>query len=311
MPTEDLTWLPPLPPAVRKGAVTIGNFDGVHRGHSAILKELIESAKAVQGPAVVMTFDPHPLQVLRPEKCLPNLSTAADRTAHLKASGVDEVVVIPANRALLRLTARAFFDEVIRAGLAPRALVEGPDFGFGHNREGNVHLLQRWCEDTGIGLKIVPPLVLDGLPISSSRIRSALLAGDVKEAARLLGRCYRIRGIVGTGQQRGKKLGFPTANLERITTLIPGDGVYAVRVNFDSGTWAGAANIGPNPTFGENARKVEVHLIGFDGELYERELAIEFVDRLRNTQPFAGVAELVDQLHKDIAAAKEIARIFP
>jgi riboflavin kinase/FMN adenylyltransferase len=311
MPTEDLTWLPPLPPAVRKGAVTIGNFDGVHRGHSAILSELIESAKAVHGPAVVMTFDPHPLQVLRPEKCLPNLTTTADRTAQLKASGVDEVVVIPASRALLRLTARAFFDDVIRAGLAPRALVEGPDFGFGHNREGNVRLLQQWCEETGIGMKIVPPLVLDGLPISSSRIRSALLAGDVKEAARLLGRSYRLRGIVGTGQQRGKKLGFPTANLERITTLIPGDGVYAVRVNLNSWTWPGAANIGPNPTFGENARKVEVHLIGFHGELYGRELAIEFVDRLRNTRPFAGVAELVDQLHKDIAAAKEIARIFP
>jgi riboflavin kinase/FMN adenylyltransferase len=309
MPTEDLTWLPPLPPAVRKGAVTIGNFDGVHRGHSAILKELVESANTVHGPAVVMTFDPHPLQVLRPEKCLPNLSTTADRTALLMASGVDEVVVIPANRALLRLAARAFFDDVIRAGLAPRALVEGPDFGFGHNREGNVGLLQQWCEETGIGLKIVPPLELDGLPISSSRIRSALLAGDVKEAARLLGRCYRLHGIVGTGQQRGKKLGFPTANLEQITTLIPGDGVYAVRVQHDSGAWPGAANIGPNPTFGENARKVEVHLIGFHGDLYGRELAVDFVDRLRNTQPFAGVADLVDQLHKDIAAAKMIARV--
>jgi riboflavin kinase/FMN adenylyltransferase len=136
-----------------------------------------------------------------------------------------------------------------------------------------------------------------------------LLAGDVKEAARLLGRCYRLHGIVGTGQQRGKKLGFPTANLEQITTLIPGDGVYAVRVQHDSGAWPGAANIGPNPTFGENARKVEVHLIGFHGDLYGRELAVDFVDRLRNTQPFAGVADLVDQLHKDIAAAKMIARV--
>ncbi|MFL5245198.1 MAG: bifunctional riboflavin kinase/FAD synthetase [Gemmataceae bacterium] len=306
MPTEDLTWLPPVSPAVRKGAVTIGNFDGVHLGHSAILNELIQSAKAAHGSAVVMTFDPHPLQVLRPEKCLPNLSTTADRTALLRASGVDEVVVIPASRALLRLTARAFFDDVIRNWLAPRALVEGPDFGFGHNREGNVGLLEQWCKEIGIGLKIVPPLVLDGLPISSSRIRSALLAGDVKEAARLLGRCYQLRGIVATGQQRGNKLGFPTANLEKIPTLIPGNGVYAVWVQLESRRWPGAANIGPNPTFGENARKVEVHLIGFHGEIYRRELAVDFVDRLRDTRPFSSANELIDQLHSDVAQAKEM-----
>jgi riboflavin kinase/FMN adenylyltransferase len=156
-------------------------------------------------------------------------------------------------------------------------------------------------------MTVVPPFRQNGVMVSSSRVRDALDRGDVRAAAELLGRCYRLQGVVGKGQQRGAKLGFPTANLEQITTVIPGDGVYAVRVGVpDGNTWPGAANVGPNPTFGEQTRKVEVHLIGFQGNLYGQELDVEFVARLRDTQPFPDVGALVEQLRRDVEQAREL-----
>ncbi|HEV3237885.1 MAG TPA: bifunctional riboflavin kinase/FAD synthetase [Gemmataceae bacterium] len=306
MPTLPHSWLPSLPPSVRHGALTIGNFDGVHRGHAAILAELKASAKNVGGPAVVMTFDPHPLQILQPDKFLPVLTTTPDRVELLKAAGADHVVVLPVTRELLQLTARSFFDDIIRGQFQPRSLIEGPDFAFGYRREGNVGLLWKWCGEADIRFAVVETFQLDGQPVSSSRVRDALLKGDVKRATRLLGREYRLQGVVSAGQRRGNQLGFPTANLEQIATVVPGDGVYAVRVKSAGTIWPGAANIGPNPTFGENARKVEVHLIGFHGTLYGESLKVDFVERLRDTRPFNGVTELIDQLHKDVAAAQTI-----
>jgi riboflavin kinase/FMN adenylyltransferase len=297
-----------LPVAVRHGALTIGNFDGVHRGHAAILAELKASAERVSGPAVVMTFDPHPLQILQPDKFLPVLTTTEDRVELLKAAGADQVAVVPASRELLQLTARSFFEEVILGQFHPRSLIEGPDFRFGYQREGNVALLRKWCDESDIEFAVLDTFQFDGQPVSSSRARDALLKGDVKRAARLLGREYCLEGIVGTGQRRGNELGFPTANLEQIATVIPGDGVYAVRVETGDATWPGAANIGPNPTFGEEARKVEVHLIGFHGHLYGESLKVDFVERIRDTRPFSGVPELVGQLHKDVTAAQSILR---
>jgi riboflavin kinase / FMN adenylyltransferase len=308
MPIEEFSWLPSIPATCRKGALTIGNFDGVHLGHVALLKELRKTAQAIKGPAVVVTFDPHPLQILRPDKCLPLLTTVEDRLALLKAGGADQIVVLPATRELLHLTAREFFDKVILDKFAPCALVEGPNFGFGRNREGNVELLKGWGHGADIRLEILSTMQVNGLAASSSGVRNSLVKGAVGEASLMLGRPYRLRGMVGPGEKRGQKLGFPTANLERITTLIPGDGVYAVRVETGSGTWPGAANVGPNPTFGEQARKVEVHLIGFQGDLYGRTLAVDFVDRLRDTCTFADVDELVAQLRKDIDQAQTLLR---
>src|SRR5262249_40412717 len=161
------------------------------------------------------------------------------------------------------------------------ALVEGTNFGFGRHREGNVDTLRSLCRQAGIDLHIVPPLTTpDGVAVSSSRVRSALVQGQVREATALLARPYRVRGRVGLGQQRGRTLGYPTANLEQVETLIPRDGVYAVRVHRNGGSWPGAANLGPNPTFGEQARKVEVHLLDFHGELYGQILAMDFLERL-------------------------------
>jgi riboflavin kinase/FMN adenylyltransferase len=185
--------------------------------------------------------------------------------------------------------------------------VEGPNFGFGHNRAGDARTLTDLSHSAGIDAPvIVPPQMMDGKPVSSSRVRSALMAGDVREAARYLGRNYRLHGTVGSGQRRGQSLGFPTANLHQSPTLVPGDGVYAVGVSYSGRTWAGAANVGPNPTFGEQTRKVEVHLIDFQGDLYGKALTVDFVERLRATQPFPGKNELMAQLQKDIATARKL-----
>lgn len=311
MATLTVSWNEPLPPSVRDGAVSIGNFDGVHRGHVALVAELRRQAGAAKGPAVAVTFDPPPLRLLRPELYHPALTTIADRAGQLEANGADHVLVLRTTSELLQLTADQFFNDVVRGGLAARAMVEGPNFGFGHNREGDVNRLAEMCRHDGLNLAIVPPLEWNGVIVSSSRVRTALLRGDVREAADMLGRPYHLRGTVGTGQRRGHTLGFPTANLERVHTLIPGDGVYAVRVPYRQTIWPGAANVGPNPTFGEQVRKIEVHLIGFDGNLVGQELAVDFVERLRDTRPFAGVGQLVEQLKLDVARASACAGSHP
>jgi riboflavin kinase/FMN adenylyltransferase len=307
MAIHTIHWDEPLGEECRGGAVTVGNFDGVHRGHQALLAEVCRQADAVGGPAVVLTFDPHPLQLLRPQQFQPMLTTLADRTALLEAHGATHVVVLRTTPELLHLSARAFFDEVVHGRLAARTVVPGFNFGFGRNREGTVETLGAFCRESGLGFVLVPPLEMDGRPVSTSRVKGELERGAVRQAAVLLGRPYRLRGVVGTGRRRGQTLGFPTANLEQVETLVPGDGVYAVRVCADGGVWPGAANVGPNPTFGEQARKLEVHLIGFNGDLYGRRLAVDFVERLRDTRPFANVEELVRQLRADVESARRLA----
>jgi riboflavin kinase/FMN adenylyltransferase len=307
MATTPLTWDQACPSACRGGAVTIGNFDGVHRGHAALLEELGRQAESVGGPAVVVTFDPPPLQLLRPSQFQPVLTTMTDRGALLAEHGADQVLVLRTTFELLNLSAQRFFQEVVQERLAARSMVEGFNFGFGHKREGNVHTLRTLCQAGGLSLVVVPPLERNGAIVSSSRVRTALLQGDVRGAADLLGRPYRLRGTVRTGQQRGQQLGFPTANLERVETLVPADGVYAVRVRHAGAVWPGAANIGPNPTFGEQARKIEVHLIGFQGNLVGQTLAMDLIERLRDTRPFAGVTQLVDQLRLDVERARRLA----
>ncbi len=307
MATVTLDWQQLPPEDARHGALSIGNFDGVHRGHAALVAELRRMAAHVRGPAVVLTFDPHPLQLLRPDGFQPVLTTLADRARLLQGCGADHVIILRTTPELLQLNAEDFFNRVIRTSLDARAVVEGPNFGFGHNREGTVETLAQLCHRAGIGFSVVPVLEDAGQIVSSSRVRAALLAGDVRRAARKLGRFYQLHGTVGAGQRRGRTIGFPTANIEQPATLVPADGVYAVRVHLASGeVYPGAANVGPNPTFGENARKVEVHLIGFDGDLYNQPLTVEFMDRLRDTRPFAGVTELVDQLRRDVEQALEI-----
>jgi riboflavin kinase/FMN adenylyltransferase len=293
----------PMPNAVRGGALTLGNFDGVHLGHQALLAEAIRQAR----PAVAVTFDPHPIQILRPNLVQPFLSTLADRTALLQAYGVDHVLVLQTSPTLLQLGAREFFEHIIVAGLQARALVEGHSFGFGRNREGTIDVLKQLCAERNVTLTLIPPREVSGQRISSSRVRGELMAGRADIARQMLGRPYRITGVVGTGQKRGANLGFPTANLEQVATLVAGDGVYAARGIVNGTAWPAAVNIGPNPTFGENARKVEAHLIGLAGQLYGKSLSIDFFKKIRDTKPFGSVPELIAQINADIEEVKKIA----
>jgi riboflavin kinase/FMN adenylyltransferase len=298
-------------PARARGAfVTVGNFDGVHRGHQALLSRLRARADAAGAPALAITFDPHPAMLLRPDEAPVPLVWPEREVALLLEAGATEVGVFRTGPWLLGLSAREFFDRVIREQIGARGLVEGPNFAFGHDRRGTVEILRGWCADAGIPFEVVEGTRIDGELVSSSRIRRALVAGAVEEATRLMGRPHRIRGDVGRGAGRGAGLGFPTANLVAIDTLIPADGVYAARAFVDGRepSFPAACNIGPNPTFGEQARKVEAHLIGFSGDLYHRRVELDFLERLRDTRRFSGVEELLRQVREDLEATRDVCR---
>lgn len=287
--------------------MAIGNFDGVHLGHRRIAERLLERAREVGGPAVVFTFDPHPVRLLRPSESPPPLTWTERKAQLLKEIGVDWVVAYPTDQRLLQLTAQQFFDQIVVDAVGARAMVEGPNFYFGHNREGTIERLGQMTERAGMTLDIVRPVELDGQLVSSSLIRRLIGEGEVAAAATMLTQPYRIRGMVTHGAGRGSHIGFPTANLEAIDTLLPAVGVYAGRVPL-AGKFASAAiNIGPNPTFGEHAFKVEVHLIDREESLYGEPLEVEFLSKLRDVRAFASKEELIAQLREDVSRAREIA----
>jgi riboflavin kinase/FMN adenylyltransferase len=288
------------------GAVTIGNFDGVHRGHCALIEQLRSAAQDVGGPAVVLTFSPHPIEILRPGRLPPPLTTLERKLGLLEEAGVDACITYPTTRELLNLTPQEFFHSVIDQQVAARAIVEGPNFYFGRDRTGDVQLLDAMCRHAGIRLTIVEPNLNDGDYISSSRIRQAVMAGDVGAASDMLGRDYQVRGVVVEGARRGTTIGFPTANLEQMATLVPSPGVYAGSATSDGQRYAAAIHIGPNPTFDEPQRKLEVHLLDYSGNLYNKELVVEFSKQLRKVISFGSVDELVAQLKQDVASAQNI-----
>jgi len=218
-----------IPESIRGGAITIGNFDGVHRGHGVIIDQLKQFASELNGPAIVFTFDPHPVRILRPEQTPPPLTWTNRKADLLSELGVDAVVAYPTDQALLQLTYREFFEQIVIGKLGAKAMVEGPNFFFGKGREGNVERLSEICEEHAVKLKIVEPKVDSDQLISSSRIRDLIRQGDVDAAREMLTRPYRIRGMVTHGAARGATIGFPTANLDAIDTLIPAMGVYAGR----------------------------------------------------------------------------------
>ena len=292
---------------LRSGAVAIGNFDGVHRGHARIVGRLVAWAERVGGPAVVFTFDPHPVRILRPAEA-PLPLTWTERKAELLAElGVDAMIAYPTDEALLALTAREFFDEIICRRLGAKALVEGPNFRFGRDRGGDIERLRQFVADAGIELEVVEPLMFDGQYVSSSRVRQLLSEGRVDEACGLLTRPYRIRGMVTHGASRGAKIGFPTANVNAADTLLPAPGVYAGMARVDGRPYAAAVNLGPNPTFGESVLKLEVHLIDFQGALYGEPLEVDFLKRLRDVVRFESVEELKAQLGRDVESARRAA----
>jgi riboflavin kinase/FMN adenylyltransferase len=297
-------------PAGSRGAyVTIGNFDGVHRGHQSLLTRLRAKADLACVPALAITFDPHPVALLRPDKAPVPLVWPEREIALLEEAGATEVGVFRTGPWLLELSAREFFDKVIVGQLAARGIVEGPNFAFGHDRRGDVKTLRTWCDQVGIDYETVEATVIENRLVSSSLIRQCLSEGRVEEAGRLLGRPHRIRGKVAHGAGRGAGLGFPTVNLEGIGTLIPLEGVYAglAWVDGQGPAWPAACNLGANPTFGETTRKVEAHLIGFSDNLYGKSVELDFLVRLRGTQKFSGLDDLVRQVRADIEQTQRIA----
>ncbi len=298
----------PVPaPASFGGVLTVGNFDGVHLGHQRMIRQLVDLARELGTRAIAVTFDPPPLAILAPDRVPPQLTTLSQKVELIRGLGVDEVIVYPASRELLALTAEQFFENVLVRQLGCMGLVEGPNFRFGRGRAGDVALLRELCSPRLIPLTIVEACEQAGAMVSSSEVRNALGRGDVAGARRLLGRAYSITGTVVHGAERGRQLGFPTANLDGIETLLPPLGVYAGRANVEGVRYPVALNIGPNPTFGEDRLKVEAHLVGFSGNLYEQMLSIEFLDRLRGVVKFSGVDALRTQLQTDIALAVDLA----
>ena len=249
-----------------------------------------------------MTFDPLPAQVLRSEPGIRPLSTLEQKTELLAESGIDAMIVCPTNRVFLARTAEDFFAHVIRETLETQVIVEGSNFNFGHNRSGTPEKLKAWCRDAGMTFEAVETIAHHGEPVSSSRIRALLGEGNIALANELLSRPYRLTGTVVAGEQRGRTLGFPTANLAEVETIVPKPGLYAATLRHNNNLrYAAAVHIGNNPTFGQTPFKIEVFLLDFEGDLYGQTLRVDFVRYLRNAVQFATVEELVGQMHRDIA----------
>ncbi len=289
------------------GAISIGNFDGVHRGHAALINQLCDLATDLNCPSVVVTFDPSPASILRPNAAPPPLTWIQRRVELLQRCGVDHVVVCKTDSDLLKKSAREFFDDILIHALGARGIVEGPNFYFGRDRAGDVKLLAQLCKDQRISFRVADAMVIDGEVISSTRTRELIERGDIAEANRLLTAPYRLRGTVVAGASRGRTLGFPTANLSAIDTLVPAPGVYACRVRGPiTPPHPAAVHVGPNPTFEDQQSKLEIHLIDFSGDLYGQTLEVEWIGRVRDVISFGSSSELRSQLDSDIETSRRM-----
>ena len=297
----------PAQPLDRPAFLTIGNFDGVHRGHQRLVGEMVEAAHAAGCRAGLLTFDPHPLAVLRPDLTLPYLTAPEERAELLAALGLDFVLILPFNRTAAALSAADFMQQLVtRVPLC--ALWIGPDFALGRGREGNAARLGELGRDLGYDLRVTPAYDWHGEPVRSSRIRSLLVnEGAVEQAAELLGRPYEVWGEVVHGAERGRGLGFPTANLALPPgRLVPAYGIYACWAWRGETGYPAAVNVGVRPSFDNGHPSVEAFLLDFDGDLYGETLGLSFIQRLRGEQRFADIHALIDQMRRDVAGTRQI-----
>jgi riboflavin kinase/FMN adenylyltransferase len=286
--------------------VTVGVFDGVHVGHQLILRDLVTHARKGGLLPSVVTFDPHPLRFLAAERAPLMLTSVEQRIEQFRALGVEVngVLHFPDIR---DLTAEEFANRVLAQALQAKRVVVGADFRFGRDRGGDADLLRRVAEEEGFDVSVVDMYDHDQSVVSSTRVRALLVEGNVEEAARLLGRPYELTGFVERGDNRGHLIGFPTANLSvAVDRLVPANGVYASRAEWDGQERAAVVNVGTRPTFAGQDRRVEAHIFDFEGDLYDRELAVRFVSRIRDERAFSGIDELRSQIGADAAAARAI-----
>jgi len=282
---------------------TIGNFDGVHLGHQAILVSVTAAAKARSAPSLVITFDPHPLAVVSPGRRPKLLQTRRQKLETLESSGVDGVLILPFDRALASLDGEAFFGGYLAERLCFASVHVGRNFRFGRARGGDLHMLEAIGRSRGFTVVGVPHVEVDGEVVSSSAIRAAVEAGEVERARAMLGRPYSITGLVVRGDGRGRLLEFPTANLAVDNELLPRRGVYVTETSAFATRFPSITNVGVRPTFGGSSLIVETHLLDVDEDLYDERLEVRFLARLRDEQKFGAVAELADQIARDRAAA--------
>ena len=296
------------PSLVAPGSVvTVGTFDGVHRGHQDVLSRVVERARASGFPAVLVTFEPHPAEVLKPERAPLLLSPGDEKLELLAESGLDYAAVLPFTRALASLSAEEFVERVLVPRYRMRELVIGYDHGFGRDRAGSVDVLQRLGQARGFPVEVVPPLRLDdGETVSSTKVRAAVAAGELERVAVALGRRYSVSGTVARGERRGRLLGFPTINVALASPrkLLPPAGVYAVRAQTPHGEFGGMMNLGPRPTFGDEALSLEAHLFGASGDFYDARVRVDVVARLRDTRRFESAEALAFQLSEDAGQAQ-------
>lgn len=282
--------------------IGLGNFDGVHIGHQKLIFELVDLAQEIQGTAAVFTFHPHPLAVLTPESCPPQLLSQQAKQKFIAKLGVQALLQVPFDLKLASLAPETFVDDILIGGLKVRGLVVGYNYTFGHGGRGTPALLEKLSAAYGYQLKVLPPVMVEGQAVSSTLIRNLLIEGKVSQAAKYLGYYPFTEGIVVAGKKRGgRTLGFPTANLELDhNILVPANGVYSAKVHLDQDIYMGVANIGVKPTFQDKRRNIEVHLLDFCQDLYGKNIKVSFTSRLRGEKRFATPADLIKQIQRDI-----------
>ena len=294
----------------KRSVITIGNFDGVHLGHQALIHEVIDKADSVSGTSVAITFEPHPIRVLNGSNHPPLITILEQKIELIERMDLDVLIVIPFTREFASLSPREFVEDILIRKLGMTAIVVGKDYSFGRNREGTVGLLKTFAELFDFELVIADWIGENRAPdgrISSTRIRNLVVDGEVDKAQPLLGRYYQVRGTVATGRDRGGKLlGFPTANINLQDELCPKTGVYAVTVECRSAIYDGVANIGYSPTFDDHIFTVEVHILDFNRNIYGDNIRVNFIKRIRDELKFSSVAELAEQIKEDVIEARGI-----
>jgi len=296
---------PSLPAALprdgRPAVVTVGTFDGVHRGHHEVLREIRRRADRTGGRSILVTFHPHPLRIVRPEHAPPLLTTPAEKREMLAESGLEYVVFLPFTRVLQQYPARRFVEEILIGRLGMDELVIGYDHGFGKDREGTVETLREIGRELGFAVDVVEAFECEGGAVSSSRIRKLLAEGNVAEAAPLLGRRYSVEGVVVRGERKGRELGYPTANIDvgDPDKMLPKEGIYAAYGSVRGKRLPGLLHLGPRPTFAGFAPTVELHILDWSGDCYGERVRVEMVERIRDILPFTSVEALIEAIRDD------------
>ena len=289
--------------------LTIGNFDGVHKGHLALFNRVKERAGAIGGQSVVMTFEPHPIKVMKPGNGPPLITLGEQKLRLINDADIDVIFFIPFTKQFAAISARDFVQNILIKKIGMKELIIGYDYVFGRNREGNIKLLKEMGNHFDFAVHVVEPIRIDDSLVSSTSIRKLVHEGSLSKAKALLGRDYQISGTVVKGKNRGGRLlGFPTANLELIDELTPKVGVYAVKVLIDDQTYEGLTNVGYNPTFGNGVFSVETHILDFSGDLLGKSIRVNFIQRLRDEKNFETIGDLADQIGQDVKDARALFR---